>query len=71
MIALFQNVYALIVALVQFVINSLQSLYVFIVNIPNYINFIISSISVLPNVLIPFCTISIYLAVVLLLLGRN
>lgn len=60
-----------ITSLVNFLVNSIESLIMFIVNIPTYIAFLVDSINILPAVLIPFIITSIYIFVALFLIGRN
>ena len=60
-----------ITAIITFVIHAIQSLLQFLTMIPTYISFIISSVNVLPSVVIPFVIASIWVTVYLFILGRN
>ena len=61
----------LIVTIITFVVHMVQSLVFVFTRIPTYTAFLISSINVLPVMIIPFVTASISIYVVLFVLGRN
>lgn len=71
MLNLLQSFIDILTTLVNFVINTITSFLILLTNLPSYTSFIINSINVLPNILIPFATISISLYVILFILGRN
>ena len=71
MLNLLSNIIDIITTLITFIFNTIMSFINLISNIPTYTTFLISSINVLPVVLIPFATVSISLYVVLLIMGRN
>lgn len=55
----------------RFLINTVTSLIALIVNIPTYLTFIINSINVLPQFLIPFMLAFVSIVVVQYLLNRK
>lgn len=61
----------MIVTVINLGIHMIESFIHLFTMIPTYVNFLISSINVLPVVLIPFITASISLYVILFVLGRN
>lgn len=60
-----------IIAIFQFLYNTITSLIDFIANIPTYLTFIIQSINLLPSVLIPFALASIGIYVFLFTVGKE
>ena len=71
MINLLKSIVDTIFALVQFLINTVESLLNLLAHLPNYISFLVTSINVLPSVIIPFALASISINVVYLILGRS
>lgn len=71
MLNLFSSFIDIVVTVVTLLINTIKSFVNLIDNIPTYKLFLISSINVLPMILIPFATISISLYIILFVLGRN
>ncbi len=71
MLNLLSQIATVISSIIQFVIHAITSLLNFILLIPTYITFIISSINVLPSVLIPFAIASIWVTAYLFIIGRN
>lgn len=57
--------------LFTFLINSITSLIALIVNIPNYVSLLISSVNVLPSFIIPFSLAYISIIVVQYILNRR
>lgn len=70
MLAILRSILETIVALVSFVNHTFTSLITLIAHIPQYTAFLVSSINVLPAVIIPFAIASITLGAVLFILGR-
>lgn len=70
MLNLLSNLVNTITAIVSFVIHSFVSLINLLVKIPTYISFIITSINLLPAVIIPFAIASVYICYVLFVLNR-
>lgn len=71
MISLFKTLIDIITSVLEFVGHTIYSLFVLLSHIPEYVSFIVSSINVLPNVIVPFAIASISIYVVFLILGRN
>lgn len=71
MLNIFSSFIDIVVTVVTLLINTIKSFVNLIDNIPTYKLFLISSINVLPMILIPFATISISLYIILFVLGRN
>lgn len=66
-----QSLIDIIVSVARLVWNLLGGLVDFIKVLPSVISMLTSSISNLPDIILPFATISITAAVVLLILGRS
>lgn len=56
---------------IQLVINIVTSLVNFVINIPTYVSFMSTSLTVLPNVVLPFALLSVTISVVLFLINRR
>lgn len=67
----FQSLIDIIVSVFRLVWNLLGGLVDFIKVLPSVISMLTSSIANLPDIILPFATISITVAVVLLILGRS
>lgn len=61
----------MVLALVDFVINAITSLFTFVANIPVYFNFITVLIASLPPWLLPYTVAGISLTVVAMLIQRK
>lgn len=70
MLSLLSNIVSTISAFVTFVFNSLFSLINLLIKIPTYITFIITSINLLPAVIIPFAIAAVYVTYTLFILNR-
>lgn len=70
MFDLFSSFFNLFNSLVNFIISSVESLFTLISNIPVYLEFLVSGISYLPSIIIPFAVATISLYVVLFIIGR-
>lgn len=55
----------------QLVINFVTSLVNFVLNMPTYVSFMNTSLTVLPDIVLPFALISITISVVLFLINRR
>lgn len=71
LVKMFKSFLDIVVSLVKFVVSTITSLFNLIVNIPIYITFIITNVSFMPNIVIPFILASISLYVIFIMLGRN
>lgn len=71
MLNLLSQIATTIWAVIEFVLHAITSLFQFITMIPTYITFIVSSINVLPSVIIPFAIASIWVTAYLFMIGRN
>ncbi len=60
-----------LIAIIQFVWNTITSLMDFLVHIPTYLNFVIQSISLIPNAIIPFALACIGIYVFLFTVGKD
>ena len=60
-----------VVTLVTFVISALNSFIQLIINLPDYFQFLVNSINLLPTVVIPFALLSVTIYIVLFMLGRK
>lgn len=56
---------------IQLVINIVSSLVNFVVNMPTYIQFMNTSLTVLPDIVLPFAVLSVTISVVLFLINRQ
>lgn len=70
MLSVLRSMLETIVALVGFVTHAISSLVTLIAHIPVYTAFLVSSINVLPAIIIPFAIASVSLGAVLFILGR-
>lgn len=70
-IEFFKSISNIIGTLINLVISTITSLITLIINIPTYLEFIISSLNVLPTFLMPFMLAFISLIVVQYLLNRK
>lgn len=71
MIGLLRAIVDTITSLVSFVINTIFSLLNLLAHIPTYVDFLITSIGFLPNIVVPFCIASVSIYVVFLILNRG
>lgn len=71
MLNILRSLIDIVVNLVNFVANTIDSLIKFIVLVPNYVNVLTASIGYLPSVLIPFALASVSVYVVLFLIDRR
>ena len=71
MLDLLSSIIDSIIAIFGFLINVVTSLITFVLHIPTYVTFLVSSIGIMPTVLIPFLTLTITLYVVLFLINRR
>lgn len=71
MIQILKGIADIFYTLINIVVNTLQAIAVLIVNIPHYITFLVNSLNLLPDVVIPFLLISIYIYVMYILVGRS
>lgn len=56
---------------IQFLFNTINSMVDFISNIPQYVNFLTTSFTLIPSVILPFAVASVTTYVVLLLIDRR
>lgn len=70
-IKLLTSIGNLVISLVSFLISTIRSLLYLVQEIPNFINFLSSSFTVLPTVFIPFCLASVSIFVIYFILGRQ
>lgn len=71
MLSILESLIHTITALINFVIHAIQSLINLFIKIPTYVNFLVTSINVLPIIIIPFAMAAISIYVVLFILGRK
>lgn len=71
MINLFNNFLNGLAAFGQLLINIVTSLVNFVLNIPTYTTFLHTSITVLPDIVLPFALISITISVTLFVINRQ
>lgn len=71
MINLFNSFISSVSLVIQFIGHTIQSLLVLIVNIPTYINFLLSSITFMPILVNPFIVASLSLLVILFIVNRG
>lgn len=71
MIELLNSIVQAIGALISFLVSSLAGIVVFITNIPQYFNFLTSTVSVIPPFLVPFAALGIFLTVISMLIRRE
>lgn len=67
----FKSLWDTITALIDLVINLVSGLFQFIANLPTFISYLTKTIAILPGWLLPFCTISITVSVLFIILGRG
>lgn len=70
MLSVLRSMLETIVALIGFITHAVSSLVTLIAHIPAYTAFLVSSINVLPAIIIPFAIASVSLGAVLFILGR-
>lgn len=70
MFDVFEQLFDTINVLINFIVSSVESLISLISNIPTYLNFLISGISFLPQLFIPFAIATLSLYIVLFIIGR-
>lgn len=58
-------------SVIQFLINTVNSLVSFFASIPTYVAFLTSSINLIPSVIVPFAIAGVSVYVVLLLIDRR
>lgn len=71
MISLFQSIVDVITSVLNFVINMFKSLLVLLSHLPTYTDFLVSSMSYLPSVVLPFALASVSVYVILFILNRG
>lgn len=71
MITLLKTIVETITTFVEFAIHSIQSLLYLLAAIPRYLTFLAGTIAFLPSILIPFCSASIAVYVLYLVLNRQ
>lgn len=71
MIDLLNSIGNLIGSIVLFIVHIFQAIISFIGMIPTYINFLSTSIRILPPFLLPFATFSIFFSVILMIINRK
>lgn len=71
MLNIFSEFVNSIIAIIQFAWNTINSLLDFLVHIPTYLNFVIQSISLIPNAIIPFALACIGVYVFLFTVGKD
>lgn len=71
MIQILKGIADIFYTLINIVVSTLQAIAVLIVNIPHYITFLVNSLNLLPDVVIPFLLISIYIYVMYIIVGRS
>ncbi len=71
MLSILKSIAEVIVTAVNLVVHIITSFVNFILNIPQYTTFLISSINILPSVFIPFIVASISIYVIYLLINRE
>lgn len=71
MLSILESLIHTITALINFFIHAIQSLINLFIKIPTYVNFLVTSINVLPIIIIPFAMAAISIYVVLFILGRK
>lgn len=71
MIEIFNSILDFIVAIGNFLLNTILSLFSFIRSIPQYIDFLSTTIGVLPAWLLPFMVAGISLTVIAMLIRRS
>lgn len=67
----FQSLVDMVVSIGQLVSNLIGGLFDFLKVLPNVITMLSGSIANLPDIVLPFATISITVAIVLLIIGRS
>lgn len=67
----FQSLVDMVVSIGQLIGNLVGGLFDFLKVLPNVITMLSSSIANLPDIVLPFATISITVSVVLLIIGRS
>lgn len=70
MIEALRSIIDIITSLIGLVINIITSLINFMMKIPSYSAFLITSINLLPVVIIPFALLGISIYIVLFVIGR-
>lgn len=71
MIGLLQSIVDIVTSLVNFLVNIITSFVNLLGHIPTYTAFLISSVSYLPTVILPFALASISIYVIFLILNRG
>ncbi len=71
MFSLLQSLVSSIVSLFSFLISAIESLLALLTNLPTYTEFLVTSLNLLPSVIIPFALLSVSIYVILFILGRN
>lgn len=70
MFDLLKGLVNIVTTLSSLVLNIITSLYNFITKIPLYSEFIISSVNLLPTIIIPFAIFGISIYIILFIIGR-
>lgn len=71
MISMIESLLNTVTTLISFVISTIQSLFALFYYIPTYLEFVVSSLELLPDIVLPFCTAFIMLSVVQYIAGRK
>lgn len=71
MIKLLQSIVDTITSVISFLIHTIQSLINLFLHIPTYVDFLVTSIGLLPTIIIPFALASVSVYVVFIILNRG
>ena len=71
MISLLKSIVDIISSLFAFIVNTIKSLLVLLTHLPTYTDFLVSSISYLPSVVLPFALASVSIYVILFIINRK
>lgn len=71
MFTILKTIFDTLFNFITFIINIVQSFIQFMANIPQFVFILISSFQLMPQVFLPFVTITISITVLLFLFGRN
>lgn len=71
MIELLNAIVSFITTIIGLIISTFEALISFVVNIPQYINFINISLSMLPSFLLPYAVFGVSITVIAMLISRE
>lgn len=71
MISLLRSIVDTITAVIGFVVHTVTSLINLLLHIPTYVDFLVTSIGFLPQIIIPFAIATVSIYVVFLILNRG